>query len=132
MEDILEMLAARQAALERIIEGLVLTMNQHGAIKLQDYLQIAQLMRLNSAVTDSIDVSDSLRRINARLQTHAQGGLDSINALLKETMLFAQAAPPQRDALQQGLGMRASLEICAQLEELLQRRARRPRKPTRA
>ena len=83
MEDILEMLAARQAALERIIEGLVLTMNQHGAIKLQDYLQIAQLMRLNSAVTDSIDVSDSLRRINARLQTHAQGGLDSINALLK-------------------------------------------------
>ncbi|KMN77971.1 hypothetical protein HNO92_003873 [Chromobacterium alkanivorans] len=132
MDDILEMLVARQAALERIIEGLVLTMSQSGTIKLQDYLKIGQLMRLNSAVTDSIDVSDSLRRINARLQTHAQGGLDSMNALLRETLLFAQAAPPQRDALQQGLGVKASLEISAQLEELLQRRAKRPRKPTRA
>ncbi|UGA37735.1 hypothetical protein JOS77_27900 [Chromobacterium haemolyticum] len=55
-----------------------------------------------------------------------------MNALLRETMLFAQAAPPQRDALQQGLGVKASLEISAQLEELLQRRARRPRKSTRA
>ncbi|UGA37736.1 hypothetical protein JOS77_27905 [Chromobacterium haemolyticum] len=60
MDDILEMLVARQAALERIIEGLVLTMSQSGAIKLQDYLKIGQLMRLNSAVTDSIDVADSL------------------------------------------------------------------------
>lgn len=121
LQELVDMLLARQAAIEFMLVGLALAVAENGRTPLPKVLDALEFMRVFSRVTESKDVADGFDATLARLRAAQDASMPPRAAFVLFLARFASERPHLREALKTWLSMATPEELADDLRELLDR-----------